>query len=107
VTFTVTGYVEDGKVVPTRELPATPGKARCLVTVFDESIEDLQAQAAAVIAPEKQQRVSELLAGNGEGRLSQEEEKELDALLAEAHEIDVHKAEAVRLLRELEHQTDQ
>ncbi len=102
MTFTVTGYVEDGKVVPAQELPTTEGKARCLVTIFDDSIEDLQAQAAAVMAPEKQERVSELLAAHGEGHLSKEEENELDTLLAEAHEIDLRRAEGARLLRGLE-----
>lgn len=96
----VDGYVENGKVV-TAEAPPAAKDTRCLVTVFDESLDDLRRRAEATMPEAKQIRVSELLAVHGEGQLSAAEERELDGLLAEAHEMDLSRAEAAHILREL------
>ena len=97
---TVDGYMENGKVV-TAEAPSADKGTRCLVTVFDESLEDLRRRAEATMPEAKQTRVSELLAAHGEGQLSAAEERELDDLLAEAHEMDLGRAEATHILEEL------
>lgn len=98
---TIGGYVENGRVVTAEAPPAGEGRVRCLVTVLDESIEELATEAEQTMPAGKQQRVSELVAAHGEGQLNAEEQQELDTLLAEAHEMDLRKAEATRLLREL------
>ena len=99
---TIEAYLEGGNVVTTEPPPVTQGKVRCLVTVLDESVEELTAQTEAVMPADKQRRVSELLAAHGEGQLAAEEQQELDGLLAEAHEMDLRKAEARRILNELD-----
>ena len=100
---TVDGYMENGKVVTAEAPTADKDAPRCLVTVFDESLEDLRRRAEATMPESKQARVSELLAAHGEGQLSAEQERELDDLLAEAHEMDLGRAEATHILRELKH----
>ena len=102
---TVAGYMENGKVVTAEAPTADKDAARCLVTVFDESLEDLRRRAEATMPEAKQARVSEFLAAHGEGRLSAAEEQELDDLLAEAYEMDLGRAEATHILHELGHAT--
>ena len=97
----VNGYVDNGKVVTPEVSTADKGAPRYLVTVFDETLEDLRRRSEAAMPPAKQARVSELLAAHGEGQLSAAEEQELDDLLAEAHEMDLGRAEAAHVLREL------
>ena len=101
MTRTLDGYLENGKVVTATIPAAHEDRARCLVTVLDESLDDLRARATARMPEAKQSRVSELLAAHGEGELSADQEGELDALLAEAQEMDLRRAEAARILREL------
>lgn len=102
---TVDGYVDKGKVVTAEVSTADKGAPRCLVTVFDETVEDLRRRSEATMPEAKQARVSALLAAHGEGQLSTAEEQELDDLLAEAHEMDLGRAEAAHVLRELGHGT--
>ena len=101
MTRTIDGCLENGRIVTSEQPAANEDKAPCLVTVFDDSVEDLRRQGAATMPSAKQRRVSDLLAVHGEGRLSPKEQQELDALLAEAHELDLRKAEAAAVLREL------
>lgn len=101
MTRTIDGYIENGKVFTPEPPPVYNGKLRCLVTVLDESLDDVAEQAEAAMPASKQQRVTELLDAHGEGQLGAEQLQELDALLAEAHELDLRKAEARRILREL------
>ncbi|MDP7128867.1 MAG: hypothetical protein QF437_00145 [Planctomycetota bacterium] len=81
-----------------------PPASRCVVTVMDEDLEDLQIQAAMTIPEDKQQRMGELLFKNREGQLTNEERIELDTLSAEFDAATLKKGRAMSLLAQMEHQ---
>lgn len=57
-----------------------PASAHCVVTILDDGLDSLRDQSQIEIPSEKQQRMSELLQKNREETLTQEEQRELDAL---------------------------
>lgn len=59
----------------------------------------LKALAGAMLAPQAQSRLDELLQGISEGELSEVEMKEVDAILKETDELNLIKARAEYTLR--------
>jgi hypothetical protein len=63
--------------------------------------EGLTALADMALASKSQSRLDELLAKNGEGKLSAEETKELDLLLTQVDELNLVKARAAAALHRI------
>jgi hypothetical protein len=66
------------------------------------SAEGLTALACMALAPKNQARLDDLLAKNVEGKLSNEEAKELDLLLMQVDELNLVKARAAATLHRIE-----
>ena len=60
--------------------------------------EGLSALASIALAPKNQAQLDALLAKNVEGKLSEEETKELDLLLTQVEELNLVKARAAAVL---------
>ncbi len=65
------------------------------------STEGLTALADMALAPKSQSKLDELLARNGEGKLSQEEMHDLDLLLKQIDELNLVKARAAVALSQM------
>jgi hypothetical protein len=66
--------------------------------ISNENLEGLRRQSQATLQEAKQERLSELLRLNKLTTLSDEQEKELDGLLAEVHQLAAKRARASRIL---------
>jgi len=73
-----------------------PNEVKLMVTT-----EGLTALADMALAPKGQSRLDDLLAKNGEGKLSVEEMKELDLLLTQVDELNLVKARASATLHRI------
>ncbi len=60
---------------------------------------ELRALAEGMLSPSHQERLSDLIQRNREGRLGQDEEEELDRLLAQVDSMNILKARAQRTLQ--------
>lgn len=98
---TIEGVIYGGQIHPSEPLDAHE-HTRCVITIFEETTDDLRAQAQASLEPEKQTRLNSLLATNKKGLITPEEERELDNILAQVYELAAKKARASRLLRQFE-----
>lgn len=98
---TIQGVIRNGKIQPIEPLNFDK-QSRCLITIFDEDLEELRHQSQAMLQELKQERLSELLQLNKQVRLSDDQEKELDGLLAEVHQLAAIRARAERILDLLE-----
>lgn len=65
------------------------------------SVAGLKALASGKLAPEAQSQLSELLARNADGNLSEQETKQLDSLIEQIDELNLLKARAEFTLRHL------
>lgn len=70
-----------------------------LLIGLDES--ELQALAEGMLSPSHQDQLRDLLQRNREGQLSNDEESELDQLLAHVDSMNILKARALRTLQRL------
>ena len=77
-------------------------RSRCLITILDETVDDLHAEAQQSLDANKQARLSALLALNKARQIEPEQEQELDQLLAQVYELAARKARASRILRQLD-----
>jgi len=83
-------------------LPAgIPPAAHCVVTVIDDDLDVLREQSQMMISEAKQQRMSELLGGNREGKLTASQREELDALSQEFDTATLTKSRALAVLAHL------
>lgn len=96
---TVQGIIRDGQVHP-REPLQLEGPAHCLITIFDEDVEALHRLSQEKIDDTKQTRLSLLLQMNKTAKLSEAEERDLDALLTEVYQLTAKRARAARLLEQ-------
>lgn len=94
---TIEGVIRNGEIKPSKPLDFE-GQWRCVITIFDEDLEDLRRQSQAMLPDDKQDRLSELLQLNKLTALSNEQEKELDEILAEVHQLAAKRARAARIL---------
>ena len=78
-----------------------------LAPVIGLSQEELKALAESVVAPDRQQRIAELLEINRSQQLSAKNEVELDELLAEVDHIALLKARALYTLQLKQDNADQ
>ena len=97
---TIEAIVEHGHVRTAVPLDVS-NNTRCLVTILDEDLRSVRATARASLAPRKQQRLSGLLKANKVRSLTVAEERQLDQLLVDVHELMARKAEAARILDQL------
>ena len=97
---TIEAIVERGHVRTAVPLDVS-NNTRCLVTILDEDLRSVRATARASLAPRKQRRLSGLLKANKVRSLTVAEERELDQLLVDVHELMARKAEAARILDQL------
>jgi hypothetical protein len=94
---TIEGVIRNGEIKPSVPLDFE-GQWRCLITIFDEDLEELRRRSQAMLPDDKQDRLSELLQLNKSSTLSNEQEKELNGLLAEVYELAAERARAGRIL---------
>jgi hypothetical protein len=94
---TIEGVIRNGEIKPSEPLDFG-GQWRCLITIFDEDLEELRRRAQAMLPDNKQDRLSELLQLNKSITLSNEQEKELNGLLTEVYELAAERARAARIL---------
>jgi len=94
---TIEGVIRNGEIQPSEPLEFD-GQWRCFITIFDEDLEELRRLSQAMLQDDKQDRLSELLQLNKLTTLSNEQEKELNGLLAEVHELAAERARAARIL---------
>jgi hypothetical protein len=78
-----------------------PPAAHCVVTVLDDDLESLRAQARLELSAELQGRMSQLLTKNREGVLTAPEQDELDALAAEFDAATLARGSAMAALAHL------
>jgi len=98
--ITIQGVVRDGQIHPSKPLDLE-GQARCLITIFDEDVDELRRLSQAMIEKAKQNRLSLLLGLNKEEKLTDGQERELDALLTDVQQLAAKRARATRLLEQL------
>jgi hypothetical protein len=96
----IQGIVHDGAIHPSEPLNFE-GPLRCVITVFDEDLEELRRLSQVMFEDAKQARLSALLQLNKIASLSNEQEHEIDALLTEVHQLAAKRARAVRVLEQL------
>jgi len=94
---TIEGVIRNGEIKPSEPLDFD-GQWRCLITIFDEDLEELRRRSQEMLEDDKQDRLSELLRLNKLTTLSHEQEKELNELLAEVYELAAERARAARIL---------
>jgi len=94
---TIEGIIRNGAIHPSEPLDFG-GQWRCLITIYDEDLEELRRRSQAMFPDDKQDRLSELLQLNKATTLSHEQEKELNGLLAEVYELAAERARATRIL---------
>ena len=97
---TIEAIVERGQVRTAMPLDVS-NNTRCLVTILDEDVRSVRATARASLVPRKQRRLSGLLKANKVRSLTVDEERDLDQLLVDVHELMARKAEAARILDQL------
>ncbi|HID65259.1 MAG TPA: hypothetical protein EYP49_21290 [Anaerolineae bacterium] len=97
---TLEGIISDGQIRTSEPLDAWDN-TRVVVTILDETLDELRVQAQATLDAEKQARLSKLLEINKTGQITAEQESELDDILARVHELAAKKARASRLLEQL------
>lgn len=97
--ITIQGVVRNGQVHPREPLPLE-GLSHCLITIFDEDVEALHRLSQEKIDDAKQARLSLLLEMNKAGKLSEEQERDLDAILTEVYQLTAKRARAARLLEQ-------
>jgi hypothetical protein len=94
---TVEAIVVSGRVRTPKPLEVSD-HTRCLVTILEQDLKSLRADARARLEQPKQRRLRWLLRENKRRSLSAGEERELDRLLADVHELMARKAEAALVL---------
>jgi hypothetical protein len=97
---TLEGVISDGQIRTSEPLDAWDD-TRCVVTILNETLDDLRVQAQATLEAEKQARLSRLLEINKTGQITAEQERELDDILTRVHELAAKKARASRFLEQL------
>lgn len=97
---TLEGVISDGQIRTSEPLDAWDD-TRCVVTILDETLDELRVQAQATLEAEKQVRLSRLLEINKTDQITAQQEHELDDILARVHELAAKKARASRLLEQL------
>ena len=80
-----------------KEIRQMPNEVSLMITA-----EGLTALASMALAPKNQARLDDLLTKNVEGKLSDEEAKELDLLLTQVDELNLVKARAAATLHRIE-----
>jgi hypothetical protein len=60
---TIQGLIRNGKIQASEPLEFE-GQLRCLITIFDEDLEELRRESQATFQEVKQERLSELLKKN-------------------------------------------
>jgi hypothetical protein len=98
---TIQGIVHNGTIRPSEPLDYI-GEFRCLITVFDEDLEELRRVSRVMLEETKQARLSTLLQLNKLSSLTAEQERELDTLLTEVHQLAAKRARAARVLEQLQ-----
>jgi hypothetical protein len=78
-----------------------PSSAHCVVSILDDDVESLRKQSQLELPEQTQQRMSELLRKNREGKLDEAEHEELDALAAEFEAATLTKGRALAALPHL------
>jgi hypothetical protein len=99
--ITIQGIIRNGQVHPSEPINFEK-QVRCLITVFDEDLEELRRSSQAMLEEARQARLSLLLQINKDGTLSEEQEHELDTILTEVHQLAARRARAARLLEQLQ-----
>ncbi len=94
---TIEAVVVSGRVRTTMPLEVSDN-TRCLVTVLEQDLQSIRADSRARLERPKQRRLRWLLKENKRRRLNAAEERELDRLLADVHELMARKAEAALVL---------
>ncbi len=97
---TIAGIIRNGQIHPVVPL-AIEGQKHCLVTILDEDLDELRRLSNAMLDDARQNRLSWLLAANKSAQLTPEQERELDGLLTEVHQLTAKRARAARLLEQL------
>jgi hypothetical protein len=97
---TIPGMIRDGQIHPGKPLAAI-GERSCLITIIDEDLEELHRLSEAILEEAEQERLSALLQSNKSGGLTEEQERELNALLTEVYRLAAKRARAARLLEQL------
>ena len=97
---TIEAIVKNGRVRTGTPLNVSDN-TRCVVTILDQDLHSIRADARARLAPLMQRRLHWLLKENKRRSLAAPEERELDQLLSEVHELMARKAEAARILDQL------
>ena len=95
----IEGIIYSGQVHPSEPLEVKD-YARCVIVILEESLGDLRAEEQASFDPAKRSRLSALLDLNRAGRITHEQEHEMDELLAQSYELAARKAPAARLLEQ-------
>lgn len=90
---TIEAVVLNGRVRTARPLDVSDN-TRCVVTVLDKDLRSLRDDASARLSSQKQRRLHRLLGENKCRSLRVAEERELDRLLVEVHELMARRAEA-------------
>jgi hypothetical protein len=98
---TIQGIVHNGAIRPSEPLDFI-GQLRCLITVFDEDLEELRRLSQVMLEETKQDRLSTLLQRNKLSSLTEEQECELNTLLTEVHQLAAKRARAAQLLEQLQ-----
>jgi hypothetical protein len=97
---TIQGIIRNGEIHPSEPLVGE-GQLPCLITIFDEDLEELRRLSQARLEDAKQEQLSMLLQINKLNQLSPAQEQELDDLLTEVHQLAAKRARAARLLDRL------
>ena len=97
---TIEGVVRNGEILP-REPLVLERQSRCLITIFDEDLEELHRLSQAELEEERQERLSDLLEVNKQALLSTEQERELDQILTDVYQLAAKRARATRILEHL------
>jgi hypothetical protein len=78
-----------------------PPTARCMVTILDDDLDKLREQSQSEIPRSTQDRMSELLMKNREGKLADTERRELDSLSEQFDAATLAKGRALAALAHL------
>jgi len=97
---TIEAIVKNGRVRTATPLDVSDN-TRCVVTILDQDLGSIRADARARLARPKQRRLHWLLKENKRRLLGAAEERELDQHLFEVHELMARKAEAAQILDQL------
>ena len=85
---TISGVIRNGQILPNEPIKNIEQK-HCLITILDEGLDELRQISEAMLEDSKQERLSRLLEENKIKKLTKKNERELDSLLAEVHQLAV------------------